>query len=399
MPTYLCHGFRWKRRSIRVYVVIQNLDDAAPEWLIKRGSARSLVESFYNLFDFLPPARPSSPEPLPCLSGFTDRSSVVDDDGTSDHHTTRTCPSRGRGQGAAAQRNQGPFHHGRGSLPRPSSRRESSNSSRKRSKPETSLNPLPLSAHYPSVSQTYHSPPSPPLSQPQFPSPSHKSLGNGLDPVLTQDWSPVKLLEEYDPNNLEEVSRPYAYVADYVQRIDSSCSVAEEIAKYEQQVHFEPDPAIKGPKGGWDTSKRPGWLGQLRDQLQRDEEIKWYVVVNGDEERAWPVDGAGSKPETRAQTVHHERHTHQQTVFEDQDRDIETRRQELRRELGYEESGIGSSVDGTLETRPEVPETESTELPPDSPVPPAVAPRAKTPKMPVKTFRRFFGRSKTGDTS
>ncbi|KUI55194.1 putative uridine nucleosidase 2 [Cytospora mali] len=246
---------------------------------------------------------------------------------------------------------------------------------------------------------TYHSPPSPPLSQLQFSSSSHKSPANGLDPVLTQDWSPVKLLEEYDPNNLEEVSRPYAYVADHVQRIDSSCSVAEEIAKYEQQVRSKPDAAMKGPNGEWETAKRPGWFGQLRDQLQRDEEIKWYVVVNGDEERAWPVDGAGSRPETRAQTVHHERYTHQQITFEDQDRDIEMRRQELRRELGYEESGIGNSVDGTLETKPEVPETESTELPPDSPVPPAAAPRPKTSKTPVKTFKRFFGRLKTGDTS
>ncbi|TPX07312.1 uncharacterized protein E0L32_010734, partial [Thyridium curvatum] len=61
MPTYLCHGFRWQRRSIRVYVVVQNLDDAAPEWIIRRGTSRALLSSFYSLFDFLP--RCAAPPP------------------------------------------------------------------------------------------------------------------------------------------------------------------------------------------------------------------------------------------------------------------------------------------------------------------------------------------------
>ncbi|KAF3767434.1 hypothetical protein M406DRAFT_223743, partial [Cryphonectria parasitica EP155] len=166
MPTYLCHGFRWKRRSIRVYVVVQNLDDAAPEWIIKRGSPRNLIESFYDLFDFLPECA------LP---------------------TTRSSSA---------------------------------------------------------------APPS-----------------NSVAPSSEQSWSPVKLLEEHDPANLHEVSRPYAYVADYVTRIDASCSIVEEIQRYETR------------RDTTKLGKGAGWFEQLRDQLQRGEEIRWYVVVNGDEDR------------------------------------------------------------------------------------------------------------------
>lgn len=34
MPTYLVHGFRWPRPLIRIHIILQNLDDAAAEWLV-----------------------------------------------------------------------------------------------------------------------------------------------------------------------------------------------------------------------------------------------------------------------------------------------------------------------------------------------------------------------------
>lgn len=37
------------------------------------------------------------------------------------------------------------------------------------------------------------------------------------------------------------------------------------------------------------SSKKAGWLEKLRDQLQRGESIRWYVVVCGDEERYNPT--------------------------------------------------------------------------------------------------------------
>lgn len=394
MPTYLCRGFRWKRRSIRVFVVIQNLDDAAPEWVIKRGSARSLIEALYSLFDFLPeytdpPKRTNSPEPRSCsLTGPSER----------------TGGSTSQGRAAAAQQNQGPYYHGRNqeNPTAPGPRRQSSNSSRKR------RDPVPQSTH------VYHTPSSPPSSQPRSPTSNYESQRDSLDPVLAQDWSPVKLLEEYDPNNLQEVSRPYAYVADYVQRVDSSCSIVEEIAKYEQQVRPSPNSAVtrqysRGSPNGEQVSTRlksgTGWLEQLRDQLQRDEEIQWYVVVNGDEERVWPVDGTGQRldiVDARTETVHQAQYANQRSVFGGRDKDIEMRRQQLRKEMGYEENGIEKLVELRPEREPELPETEPPNLPPlktNIPVQPVGASRPKTPKTPGKAFRRLFGRSKTRDTS
>lgn len=268
MPTYLCHGFRWKRRSIRVYVVLQDLDDAAPEWIIKKASARNFIESFYKLFPFLPectfPATRSGTKISRSRSTSlsVDRLSIADP-GNKDDDSAAARSGRSRIAAAPYPQQSQQF-------------RESSNSGRKRTNGESSRTNIAAGQ-------------GPPGSQ----------AGDG-DPVLSQSWSPVKLLEEHDPANLEEVSRPYAYVADYARRIDASCSIVEEIQRYESRVRHSRAPAVTGPssdemlcKRRDGSSKGPGggWFEQLRDQLQKDEEIRWYVVVNGDEERAWPVGG------------------------------------------------------------------------------------------------------------
>ncbi|KAK4103741.1 hypothetical protein N658DRAFT_394596, partial [Parathielavia hyrcaniae] len=172
MPTYLCHGFRWQRRSVRVYVILQDLGDVSPEWIIPARSSRCILKSFYDIFDFLPYCSPNQ---------------------------GRYTPTR------------------------------------------------------------------------------------ELD-----SWSAIKLLEEYDPHDLTAVSRPYAYVADYAVRVDLSCSIVDEIARYEQQQLQSAYPAIAIPSRGAPAGEGLGWFEQLRDQLQRGEEIRWYVVVNGDEVRDWP---------------------------------------------------------------------------------------------------------------
>ncbi|KKY34182.1 putative developmental regulator [Diaporthe ampelina] len=434
MPTYLCHGFRWKRRSIRVYVVVQNLDDAAPEWVVKRGSPRSLIESFYNLFDFLPectfpPTRRSSFAPRSYSQSHSlDRSSVADDDDDDDddddadaasHYTARSARGRARSQSrnVVAQQSQSQSQHHQDrdqeTPAPPASCRESSNSSRKRSKSDMGRKPLPPTTHAPTGYQAHQAPPSPPSSQsqPQFAGSSYASDSAAADPVLAQDWSPVKVLEEHDPTNLDEVSRPYAYVADYVQRIDASCSIVEEIARYEHMVRASREPAVTGPSsdetlnGKRDTARLgglAGWFEQLRDQLQRGEEIRWYVVVNGDEEREWPAEGSLSRPETRAQVAHHTQYTHQQLIFEGQDRGLEMRREQLRRDLGYEQGGIDRLADRMMERR--LPVVSDKDLPPlrtDVPMHPAGPSRPKTPKTPKTPgkggFRKLFGRSKTGD--
>lgn len=46
MPTWLVHGFRWPRNQIRIHVVLQNLDDAAPEWIMAPATVACLKENF-----------------------------------------------------------------------------------------------------------------------------------------------------------------------------------------------------------------------------------------------------------------------------------------------------------------------------------------------------------------
>ncbi|CAH0021951.1 unnamed protein product [Clonostachys rhizophaga] len=182
MPTYLCHGFRWHRRSIRFFVIIYDVLDAAPDWIIGRGSSAAILAHFYERYEFLPrpPSfRGHSEPPIPRPEGLTDGDENEDDD---DNRTAR-------------------------------------------------------------------------LDQ---------------DPVLINDeWSAVKLLEEYDPRETVEPCRPHAYVADYAVRVELNADVTEEIARYERMTNERGDNS---------------WFEKLRDTLEKDEEIGWFVVVNGVED-------------------------------------------------------------------------------------------------------------------
>lgn len=435
MPTYLCHGFRWKRRAIRVYVVVQDLDDAAPEWIIKQGSARCLIESFYNLFAFLPDctfpptrsATPASRSRARSIPGSVDRASMMDgrtrddSDTTTSFHTSRssTNASRSRSRSTARTQQQRSQHfddRDPNTPTGPPPARESSNSSRKRSWAD-----LPRSRPVTGQTQLHHqghaAPPSPPASsQPRrnF-STSQLSVDAAVvgDPVLSQAWSPVQLLEEHDPANLDEVSRPHAYVADYATRIDASCSIVEEIQRYESRVrHTADNPAITGPSSdemlcgrGRDTTRlgrNAGWFEKLRDQLQQDEEIRWYVVVNGDEERAWPpaaeAAAAETLPERRTAALHHAQYTHQQLLFEGNDRELEARREQLRHELGYEKGGVDSLRERRLERREKPPEKELPPLTTKTSRDQTATASPKTPKTPGRaSFKRLFLRSRPGE--
>lgn len=55
MPsTYLCHGFRWHRDAIRLYVMMKNLELCAPDWIIGWETSEHLLESLYNEHTFIP---------------------------------------------------------------------------------------------------------------------------------------------------------------------------------------------------------------------------------------------------------------------------------------------------------------------------------------------------------
>lgn len=422
MPTYLCHGFKWQRRSIIVYIVVQNVDNAAPEYIIRSGSPYSLISSFYTLFDFLPdcvfpPTRSSS---IATRTYSIDRSSIAtssvkDDNESINYRAIQPNRSRSRGRSVSGlqSRQSSQYYVESRDKEMPMPRKESSNSSRKRSKSDTTRNNIPPNSSSPMAYQNskYQSPPSPPLIPANL-------VDNSSDPVLCQEWSPVKLLEEYDPNDLETASRPCAYVADYVKRIDASCSIVEEIQKYEQRVRSSPVPAVTGPSSDEmlndrkrDTTKisRAGWFEKLRDQLQQNQEIRWYVVVHGEEDRTWSSgrsirDSRSTLAESRSSFVQHAQQIQQNLDIDAPDMDMEMRRQQLRREFGYEQGGVERLADRRAERRPRAEQTEQRQLPElktelpiiQSPSPTGPGGRPRTPRTPGKGgLRKLFSRSRT----
>jgi len=76
------------------------------------------------------------------------------------------------------------------------------------------------------------------------------------------------------------------------------------MAKYEARVKGEEEElssATLGTLGGELSprefrrkSRRLGWIEKLRDGLQKDADIGWFVVVVGDEERAPPDERIGA---------------------------------------------------------------------------------------------------------
>lgn len=189
MPTYLCHGFRWHRRDLRIFVIMNDLEDAAPDWVLGETTATQILDQFTKIFDFLPKI--------------------------SDQEAEAACDPRR----VAAPSTQ---HHDDNFAPPPSR--------------------VPI-AH---------------------------------DPVLQYTWSPVKLLEEYDPDETVSPARPYAYVADHVVRVDLGVDVLAEMAAYEK--------ASRGAGG------QKAWFEKLRDTVQNGADIGWHVVVCGDTAREYPDD-------------------------------------------------------------------------------------------------------------
>lgn len=53
MPVYILHGFRWPRAGftgIRVHIILQNIDDAAPEYIQGRQTERAILKNFREAF-------------------------------------------------------------------------------------------------------------------------------------------------------------------------------------------------------------------------------------------------------------------------------------------------------------------------------------------------------------
>ncbi|KAL4729340.1 hypothetical protein ACLX1H_003755 [Fusarium chlamydosporum] len=188
MPTYLCHGFRWHRRDIRIFVILNDLEDAAPNWILAPASSYCILDQLHAQFDFLPELTPPTTPTQASVSITKNAKPKPKPDHVDDDHDL------------------------------PQSR-----------VPDTE------------------------------------------DAVLMHSWSPVKLLEEFDVDEMVMACRPYAYVADHVVRIDLSVDVAGQMAKYYEKMAGD-----------------DGWIVKLRDELQKGEPVRWYVIVCGDEVREVP---------------------------------------------------------------------------------------------------------------
>jgi hypothetical protein len=200
MVTYLLHGFRWSRPLIRIHIAQYDLDDASAEWIILPPSAIAITNSFYTLFDFLPP--PSAPSTLP------------------------------------------PF-------------------------------------------------PGSPQSSPRFPKPTSSAGQSTVSTTAAFNaTSPVKLLEQYNPLD-ETPSQPYAYVGDYCIPVPLSADISSEISSYEDRQRRQAAGRSKSPQNlGIDSNGSPrtpkmvpDWLDRLREKLDPNAQVGWFVVVCDDEGR------------------------------------------------------------------------------------------------------------------
>ncbi|KKA29905.1 hypothetical protein TD95_001474 [Thielaviopsis punctulata] len=313
MPTYLCHGFRWYRNNIRVFAQFQDIEDAAPDWVIRRGSSHALIYTLYTIFDFLPFA-----EDLAAVAGeasarrlnkkrsrarFLNRLGMFNSSSSSASAAAAASPLS-----SSAAAAYGDFSDD-DPLPPPT--------------------PLPQPPVIPKIllppgSETIVLPPGikPPSMQRAQPVAQEAKARvvrrDAADPVLcNNDWAAIRLLEEWDEHAEPTAephgrwcTRPWAYVADYAVRIDLSGRVGAEMARYERWAArlddgthrpmgdaLEDDPAaeraaveagVAGKKSA--AAKKRGWFQKLRDNMEPEGAIQWYIVVCDDEVRGFPVD-------------------------------------------------------------------------------------------------------------
>lgn len=274
MPTYLVHGFRWTRAAVRIHIILNNLDDAAAEWIIAPTTSITFLNSFYTLFDFLPPSN------LPPPSAY--ELSAPHEQVLIEHE--RKDDGTGLGKGLKIVKRMSSAALLRGNGRSWSGERSNDTGGDLKQRPKTSA-----------ASGTTSS----------SAADNSRSLTTNHSGVAFNDWSIVKLLEQYDPEDLESVSQPFAYVADQIIKVDLSVSVTEEMAAYdlkrkEESAALSPDNSTTnsseeevskssmGPLAHGRLAKRLNWIEKLRDGLEKDAQIGWFIVVCGDEERLAP---------------------------------------------------------------------------------------------------------------
>ncbi|KAL2890401.1 hypothetical protein HOO65_020943 [Ceratocystis lukuohia] len=374
MPTYLCHGFRWYRNNVRVFTQFQDIENAAPDWVIRPGSSHAMIYRLYELFDFLPfaedlvPATSAATAIASATSPTSPTSGAAGAVATSSDSQPRLQKKRSRarflnklsilkGGGSGSSSGSGSSNSTATavSAPTPSGSAVTSPSTpavppnvyktgellsksisascgllsddEEPLPPPSRLEQPPIVPKIvlPPGSETIFLPPGvKPPAMPPPPSPLEEAKARVVhtdpdDPVLrNNDWAAICLLEEWDARadlvpTETLCSRPWAFVADYAVRIDLSGRVTDEMARYERWCNklapeyrpmgggdglasgFEDDPAADraAVEAGFTPKpappRNPGWFQKLRDNMEFEGAIQWYIVVCEDEMRDFPA--------------------------------------------------------------------------------------------------------------
>ncbi|RKF54306.1 putative developmental regulator protein [Erysiphe neolycopersici] len=265
MPIFLIHGFRWARISIRILIILNNIEDAASEWIMAPDTSKSLLDNFYKKYDFLPQCRP----PLSTSQQTVHISSDLSSEEKFAKNLDLPCTLRSN----------------------------NSQVSLRSPVPNQSTNKTPILINDNKPNQRIRG------EQETMSCESTLSL-NMETSIHFNDWSPIKLVEQYDPEEQYVCSQPYAYVADYLVKVDLSVALDEQIQKYEkfraeqcggqeekQNVGssvYESEEENSNIKNKLKTREKD-WFERLRDELEKDSDIGWYVVYCGDQEREIPA--------------------------------------------------------------------------------------------------------------
>ena len=109
-----------------------------------------------------------------------------------------------------------------------------------------------------------------------------------------RDLPSLRFVEQHDPTDEHVKSQPYAYVADVVHTINLSADI--DALKPNSTLANKADVA------------RTQAATRLRDLLDKDAKLAWYIVICGDEERWAPSEGdegeVGTLVGTRSTSVH-----------------------------------------------------------------------------------------------
>lgn len=162
-------------------------------------------------------------------------------------------------------------------------------------------------------------------------------------PQVDLSDAPIRLLEEYhyDEDAVDVDCPPYAYVADYVVKVEAGVNVTEEMRKYAELP-------VKGEEG---------WLEKLMNGVrvfgEDTGDMGWWIVVCDDEERdtGWDEEEDDEVDGAEDETFESQRTTPQQTISSKEQGQATEAKEEERIGEAVEEKSLKSRLKKVLPLR------------------------------------------------